>query len=91
MSDFCSVFQHNINNKLTSCGTPSFPEGNVMHERKSLNQLQALDFTAAGISSYTLDMTTHDTGQDCREGSIISQLGSHHTQVVRVPKLVITD
>ena len=40
------------NNKLTSCGKPSFPEGNVLHELKFLNRLQALDFTEAGVASY---------------------------------------
>ena len=33
MSDHWSVFQHKHKNKLASCGTPSFPEGNVMHAK----------------------------------------------------------
>ena len=39
--------------KLALCSTPSFPEGNVMHEDKFLNWLQALDFAEAGIATYT--------------------------------------
>ena len=54
VSDRWSVFQHKHKQKLASCGTPSFLEGNViMHEQKFLNRLQALDFTAARIASYT--------------------------------------
>ena len=35
MSDRWSVFQHKHKNELAPCGTPSFPEGNVMHGGKS--------------------------------------------------------
>ena len=31
-SERWSVFEHKPKIKLASCGTPSFPEGNVMHE-----------------------------------------------------------
>ena len=37
------------------CGTPSFPEWDVMLEHNSLNRLQALDFTAAGAASTQRD------------------------------------
>ena len=36
MSDSWSVFQHKHKNKLASCGTPSFPEGKVMHGKKHI-------------------------------------------------------
>ena len=38
-------FNTNTNDKLASCGAPSFSEGNVMH--------QAPYFTEAGVASYT--------------------------------------
>ena len=45
-------FNTNTKSTLASCSLPSFSEGNVMHEQDYLNQLQALDFTAAGGASY---------------------------------------
>ena len=44
MSEHWSVFLHKHKKKLASCGTPSFPERNVMHGN-ILNRLLALDFT----------------------------------------------
>ena len=64
---------------LASSGTPSFPEGNVVHEPTFFDWMQALqlDFTAAGIASYTRNIINP---------YYIQQEESHHTQVVPVPQ-----
>ena len=41
-------FQHKHTQKLASCGTPLFPEGNLMHD-KTLNMQYTLDLTEAGV------------------------------------------
>ena len=85
MSEHWSVFLHKHKNKLASCGTPSFPERNVIHEKNSLIQLQALDVTAAGIASYTSGASSQASNQrlDCTPSSTTTQ----HT-VVTVSRTV---
>ena len=46
-------FNTNTQNKLASCGTPSFPEGNVMHETFLTGFTEALDFTEAEVAQST--------------------------------------
>ena len=73
-------FNTNKKNKLALCGTPSFPEGNVMHG-KFLIQLQTLAFTEAGAARYTSDASLRS----------LQKLERHDTQVMPDPELAMGD
>ena len=61
-----------------SRGTPLFPEGNIMQEHKILNRLQALDFTEAGVASYTRVVPIPQAGNE-RLDSTLSSITAQHS------------
>ena len=52
MSDRWSVLEHKHKKKLALCGTPSFPEGNVMHG-KYLTGFEHWTLKKLGVAQYT--------------------------------------